>query len=152
VTLRAAIVATVVLTGLAAGAARAGGLVDYQVEDGAIPHPLTDQPGVPERGKAVALDPVRGNCVICHPMPVPEVEFQGDVGPGLAGVGSRYDAGQLRLRVVDPKRLNPDTVMPAYYRVEGLYRVLNPYRGEPILTAQEVEDVVAYLLTLKEAR
>lgn len=150
--LRAAIVTTAVLTGLAGGAAPAGGLVDYRVEDGAIPHPLTDQPGVAERGQAVVLDPARGNCVICHPMPVPEVEFPGDVGPDLAGVGSRYDAGQLRLRVVDPKRLNPDTVMPAYYRVEGLYRVLNPYRGEPILTAQEVEDVVAYLLTLKEAR
>jgi sulfur-oxidizing protein SoxX len=151
VTLRAAIVATV-LTGLAGGAARAEGLLDYKVEDGAIPHPVTDQPGVPERGKAVVLDPARGNCVICHPMRVPEVEFQGDVGPDLAGVGSRYDAGQLRLRVVDPKRLNPDTVMPAYYRVDGLYRVLKPYRGEPILTAQEVEDVVAYLLTLKEGR
>jgi sulfur-oxidizing protein SoxX len=152
VTLRAAIVTTVVLTGLAAGAARADGLVGYQVEDGAIPHPLTDRPGVPERGKAVVLDPARGNCVICHPMPIPEVEFQGDVGPDLAGVGSRYDAGQLRLRVVDPKRLNPDKVMPAYYRVEGLYRVLKPYRGKPILIAQEVEDVVAYLLTLKEGR
>jgi L-cysteine S-thiosulfotransferase len=152
VTLRAVIGTTVVLTGLAVGPGLAGGLVDYRVEDGAIPHSLTDQLGVPERGRAVVLDPARGNCVICHPMPVPEVEFPGDVGPDLAGVGSRYDAGQLRLRVVDPKRLNPDTVMPAYYRVEGLYRVLNPYRGEPILTAQEVEDVVAYLLTLKEGR
>jgi sulfur-oxidizing protein SoxX len=152
VTLRAAIVTTVVLTGLVGGAAWAGGLVDYRVEDGAIPQPLTDQPGMPERGKAVVLDPERGNCVICHPMPIPEVEFQGDVGPDLAGAGSRYDAGQLRLRLVDPKHLNPDTVMPAYYRVEGLHRVLNRYRGEPILTAQEVEDVVAYLLTLKEGR
>lgn len=132
--------------------ASADGLVDYQVEDGVITQPLTDHPGDPARGKAVVLDPERGNCLICHPMPIPEVEFQGDVGPDLAGVGSRYRAGEIRLRVVDAKRLNPDSVMPAYYRTEGLYRVLNGYRGEPILTAQEVEDVVAYLMTLKEQR
>jgi sulfur-oxidizing protein SoxX len=113
---------------------------------------LTDQPGDPARGKQTVLDPERGNCLICHPMPIAEAEFQGDVGPDLAGVGSRYGAGEIRLRVVDAKRLNPDSVMPAYYRTDGLYRVLNQYRGEPILTAQEVEDVVAYLMTLGESR
>jgi sulfur-oxidizing protein SoxX len=85
-------------------------------------------------------------------MPIPEVEFQGDVGPDLAGVGSRYDEGELRLRVVDARRLDPASVMPAYHRVDGLHRVLKEYRGKPILTEQEVEDVVAYLTTLKEAR
>jgi sulfur-oxidizing protein SoxX len=140
-------VATLIATVLLAAA-----LIDYQVSDGAIPQPLTEQPGDPVRGKAVVLDPTRGNCVICHPMPIAEAAFQGDVGPDLAGVGSRYGAGELRLRVVDAKWLNPASVMPAYYRTEGLHRVLKEYRGEPIFTAQEVEDVVAYLMTLQEVR
>ncbi|MGH6912500.1 MAG: sulfur oxidation c-type cytochrome SoxX, partial [Geminicoccales bacterium] len=99
--------------------ARADDLVDYQVDEGAIAQPLTEQPGDPARGKKIVLDPERGNCLICHPMPIAEVEFQGDVGPDLAGVGSRYGAGEIRLRVVDAKRLNPDSAMPAYYRTEG---------------------------------
>lgn len=136
--------------GLAGGAWGADVLVAYRMVDGAIPEPLTDRPGDPAHGRAVALDPERGNCVICHPAPIPEAEFQGDVGPDLAGVGGRYGPGELRLRVVDPKALNPETIMPAYYRVDGLYRVLERYRGEPVLTAQEVEDVVAWLATLKE--
>lgn len=134
---------------LAGDAARADVTVDYEVRDGAIPAPLTDRPGVPERGRAIVLDPERGNCMICHPMPIAEAAFQGNVGPDLAGVGRRYTLGELRLRVVDPKRLNPETTMPAYHRVDGLHRVLDRYRGRPILTAQEVEDVVAYLATLK---
>ena len=73
----------------------------------------------------------------------------GDVGPALNGIGSRLDAAQLRLRLVDPKRMNPGTIMPAYYKVEGLYRVNPQYRGKPVLAAQEIEDVVAYLLTLR---
>jgi L-cysteine S-thiosulfotransferase len=114
--------------------------------------PLTDRSVDPARGKEIVLDPARGNCLICHPMPIAEAEFQGDVGPDLAGVGSRYDAGELRLRVVDAKRLNPASVMPAYHRAHGLQRVLKEYRGKPILTEQEVEDVVAYLITLREDR
>jgi sulfur-oxidizing protein SoxX len=82
-------------------------------------------------------------------MPLPQRQFHGTFGPSLDNVGSRYTAGALRLRLVDPKVLNAQTVMPAYYRVEGLYRVLAPYRGQPILTAQQIEDVVAYLLTLR---
>lgn len=137
---------------LAVVTARADVLAEYAVEGGAIPEPLTDRPGVAERGRMVVLDPERGNCMICHPMPIAEVEFQGDVGPDLAAVGSRYTEDELRLRVVDSKRLNPESVMPAYYRIEGLNRVLEQYRGEPILTAQEVEDVVAYLQTLDGGR
>jgi L-cysteine S-thiosulfotransferase len=127
------------------------GAAAHQASGGTVA-PLTDQPGSPARGKAVVLDPARGNCVICHPMPIAEAEFQGDVGPDLAGVGSRYTAGELRLRVVDARRANPESVMPAYHRTEGLHRVLNEYRGRPILTAQEVEDVVAYLMTLRADR
>ena len=95
------------------------------------------------------LDRAGGDCIICHAMPLPQRQFHGNVGPPLDGVGSRYTAGELRLRIVDPKVINPETVMPAYYKVEGLHRALDRYRGQPILTAQQVEDVVAYLLTLK---
>jgi sulfur-oxidizing protein SoxX len=82
-------------------------------------------------------------------MPLPQRQFHGTVGPPLDGIGSRSTAGELRLRLVDPKAINPETVMPAYYKVEGLYRVLERYRDQPMLTAQEIEDIVAYLLTLK---
>ena len=91
-----------------------------------------------------------GNCLLCHAMPFPAERFQGDLGPPLAGVGARLAEGQLRLRMVDSTRLNPDTIMPAYHRVDGLARVAAAFRGKPVLTAQQVEDVVAYLLTLRE--
>ena len=124
-------------------------LVDYRIVNGAIPEPLTDQPGDAERGRRIVLDREGGDCLICHAMPLPQRQFHGTIGPPLDGVGSRYSAGELRLRLVDPKALNPDTIMPAYYRVEGLHRVHERYRGKPILTAQQIEDVVAYLLTLQ---
>ena len=146
---RPAAAALAVGVGVVGAASGADVPVAYRVVDGAIPTPLAGLPGDPARGKRIALDPERGNCVICHPMPIPDAEFYGDIGPDLAESGGRYGPGELRLRVVDPKALNPETIMPAYYRTEGLYRVLERYRGEPILTAQEVEDVVAYLATLK---
>jgi L-cysteine S-thiosulfotransferase len=126
------------------------GLVDYRIVHGAIPEPLSDQPGDPERGRRVILDRDAGDCTVCHAMPLPQRDFHGTVGPPLDGIGSRYTAGQLRLRIVDPKAINQETVMPAYYQVEGFYRILERYRGKPILTAQQVEDVVAYLLTLRQ--
>jgi sulfur-oxidizing protein SoxX len=95
------------------------------------------------------LDREAGDCVICHAMPLPQRQFHGTIGPPLDGVGDRYSAGELRLRLADSKALNPDTIMPAYHRVEGLHHVHERYRGKPILTAQQIEDVVAYLLTLK---
>jgi sulfur-oxidizing protein SoxX len=125
------------------------GLVAHHVVNGAIPAPLTDQPGDPERGRRIILDREGGDCIVCHAMPLPQRQFHGTIGPPLDGVGDRYTAGALRLRLVDPKAINPQTIMPAYYRVEGLHRVLDRYRGKPVLTAQQVEDVVAYLLTLK---
>lgn len=94
------------------------------------------------------LDRETGNCLICHRVPEPGEAFQGEIGPDLRGVGSRLDAGQIRLRVIDMSRLNPSTVMPPYYRTEGLTRVMAKYRGKPVLDAQEVEDVVAYLASL----
>jgi len=125
-------------------------MVDFRIVEQAIPAPLTDQPGDPERGRRIALDREGGDCIVCHVMPLPQREFHGNVGPPLDSVGRRYTAGALRLRIVDPKAINPETVMPAYYKVEGLHRVLDRYRGKPMLTAQQVEDVVAYLLTLTQ--
>ena len=125
-------------------------LVPYRVVDGTIPLPLTDQPGDPARGRRMVLDRHSGDCTICHAMPLPQREFHGTVGPPLDGIGSRATAGTLRLRLVDPKVFNAATIMPDYYKVAGLHRVHERYRHKPILTAQQIEDVVAYLLTLTE--
>jgi sulfur-oxidizing protein SoxA len=123
-------------------------LVSIEIQNKTIPSPLTDQPGDAERGRRVVLDRERGDCAVCHVMPLPGRQFHGTIGLPLDGVGNRYTTGELRLRLVNPKRLNPQTVMPAYYKVKGLHQVLGPYRDKPILTAQEIEDVIAYLLTL----
>jgi L-cysteine S-thiosulfotransferase len=124
-------------------------LVAYRIADGAIAEPLTDQPGDVDRGRRIVLDREGGDCIVCHAMPLPQRQFHGTIGPPLDGVGARYSAGALRLRIVDPKAFNANTIMPAYYKVGELHRVLERYRGKPILTAQQVEDVVAYLLTLQ---
>ena len=126
-------------------------VVAYEVVDGAaIPQALTDQPGDPVNGRAVAIHRKKGNCLACHILPIPEQSFHGEIGPDLNGVAGRYDAGELRLRVVDSKVVNPDTIMPAYYRNDGLHRVLKDFEGKTLLSAQEVEDIIAYLQTLKE--
>ena len=113
--------------------------------------PLTDMPGDAARGKAVAVNSDMGNCLICHHMPIAEVPegAAGDIGPDLAGVGARLSGPELRQRIVDPKAIDPETVMPAYYVADGLYRVQHKYEGKTILTAQQVEDLVAYLESLK---
>lgn len=131
-----------------AGPAPAATLLPVEVVEDAIPRPLTDRPGDPQRGRAIALDRSKGNCITCHEMPV-KADFQGNLGPSLEGVGSRYGAGELRLRVVDSKRINPESNMPAYYKVEGLRDVRRDWAGKPMLEAQEVEDLLAFLLTLK---
>ena len=115
-----------------------------------LPAPLTDRPGDTERGRRTVLDRERGDCVVCHALPLPARRFHGTVGLPLDNVGNRYTAAELRLRLLDPKALNPRSIMPAYHTVEGLHSVLEAYRGQPILTAQEIEDVVAYLLTLRQ--
>lgn len=108
---------------------------------------LTGQAGDPKNGRKLVIK--QGGCLSCHGMPIPEEADHGQIGPDLAGVASRLSEGEIRLRVVDPKILNPDTMMPAFYRTDGLHRVAANWQGKPILTAQEVEDVVAYLMTLK---
>ena len=119
----------------------------YDIERDAISRPLTDVPGDAVRGREVVVGR-DANCLFCHTVPASGERFMGTIGPPLAGVGARFTAGQLRLRIVDPTRVNPEAAMPAYFRVDGLDRVAQNYRGRSILTAQQVEDVVAYLMTL----
>lgn len=126
-------------------------LVNFRVVDGnSIPESLTGKAGDPEKGRATAIHRKKGNCLACHAMPVPEQPYHGEVGPELNGVASRLTEGEIRLRIVNPKYANPDTIMPAFYRTEGLHRVAKKFQGKPMLTADEVEDIVAYLMTLKE--
>lgn len=115
----------------------------------AIPAPLTDQPGDADRGRRIVADRGTGLCLLCHSGPFPEIKLQGNVAPDLSGSGARFSEGQLRLRIVDSSRVRPDTIMPPYFRTEDLQRVAPAYRGKTVLTAQQVEDVVAYLRTLK---
>ncbi len=122
----------------------------FVAAEDAIDAPLLGLRGDAARGAAVVRNRETANCLICHAIPDPREAFMGDVGPPLAGVGSRLTPGQIRLRLVDPTLLNPAAVMPAYHRVAGLANVAPRYRGQPVLTAQEIEDVVAYLATLKE--
>jgi sulfur-oxidizing protein SoxX len=116
----------------------------------AVPASLTGQPGDPARGRVLVADRQRGLCLLCHSGPIPEERFQGNLAPDLAGAGSRWSEGQLRLRLIDSRRLNPDSIMPSYYRTEGLHRVGPAFQGRTVLSAQEIEDVVAYLLMLRE--
>ena len=120
----------------------------------AIPASLTGIPGDPQRGRAIVINR-QNTCILCHSGPFVEDKIQsdklqGDLAPSLVGVGSRWSEGQLRLRLVDASRLNPATIMPSYYRVDGLQRVGASWRGKPILSADEIEDVVAYLVSLRE--
>jgi L-cysteine S-thiosulfotransferase len=115
-----------------------------------IPVSLTGSRGDAARGRAIVVSRQTGLCLLCHSGPFPEQRFQGTIGPDLAGAGSRWTEGQLRLRIVDASRFNADTIMPPYYRVEGLTRVAAPWRGKPVLSADEIEDVVAFLTTLRE--
>ena len=136
---------------MVAGSASAAGAMKYEVVDNSsIPKSLTGTPGDAAKGKKTAISRKKGNCLACHKMPIPEQSFHGEVGPDLAGVASRYNEGELRLRLVDSKILNESTIMPAFYMSEGFHRPLKKFVGKSILNAAEIEDVLAYLLTLKE--
>ncbi len=122
----------------------------YRIENGEVPAPLTAEPGNPARGRQTVRDMTHVTCLICHALPIPEEPDHGEIGPPLAGIGSRYSAGALRARLMDPKAFNPESIMPAYFRTDGLNRVGAEFRGRTIYTPQQIEDVVAYLLSLKE--
>jgi sulfur-oxidizing protein SoxX len=130
-------------------AARCDALRPYAVVDDAIVASLTGNPGDPARGRAIVVNR-QFTCLLCHSGPFAEKRFQGDLAPSLAGTGARWTEAQLRLRVVDAARLNAATIMPSYYRIDGLHRVGEAWSGKPILSAEQVEDVVAYLATLRE--
>jgi len=138
------------LVALLSGVAWAQGAIPYTVVGDAIAKPLADKPGDAARGRAIVANRSVGLCLLCHSGPIPEERFQGTLAPSLAGAGGRWSPAQLRLRIVDGARLNPDTIMPPYYRTTGLQRVARPFAGRTILTAEQIEDVVAYLATLKE--
>ncbi len=137
---------------LAASAQAQEALAPYAIIGDGIPVSLTGAKGDAARGRAIVANRQVGLCILCHSGPFPEVKLQGDLAPDLSGAGKRWSEAQLRLRVVDARRLNPDTIMPAYYRIDGLDRVAAAWRGKPILTAGQIEDVVAYLVTLQDER
>ena len=124
----------------------------YKVVGDAIPIALTATPGDATRGRAIVTNKQLGLCLLCHTGPFDEEPFQGNLAPDLGGVGAQWTEGQLRLRLVDGRRVNPESIMPAYHRTDGLARVGPAWQGKPLLAAQQVEDVVAFLLTLRERR
>ncbi|MYF07346.1 MAG: sulfur oxidation c-type cytochrome SoxX [Rhodospirillaceae bacterium] len=145
----AAIAATPFAAQQAVGQGKAP-VVKYKiVDEDSIPESLTGKPGDPEKGKKWAIAGRLGHCIACHVMPVDQ-PYMGEVGPSLVGVASRYEAGQLRMLIVDPKIINEDTMMPAFYKADGFHRVRKAFVGTTMLSAQQVEDIVAYLMTLKE--
>jgi sulfur-oxidizing protein SoxX len=137
----AALVAAGCAMGAASGAASA---------QDSIPASLTGAKGDPARGRAIVTNRQLGLCLLCHSGPFPEERFQGNLAPDLAGAGKRWSEGALRLRIVDSSRINPATIMPAYHRTDGLARVAPAWRGKPVLSAEQIEDVVAFLTTLKD--
>ena len=130
--------------------ANANDLRPFAISGDAIAEPLTGTAGDAARGRAIVADRQKGLCLLCHTGPFAEQRFQGTLAPDLRGAGARWSAGQLRLRIVDSGKLNSATIMPAYYRIEGLTRVGSAWQNKPVLTADEIEDVVAFLVTLKE--
>ena len=124
------------------------GLRHYSVVGDAIPVSLTGSSGDPTRGRTIVVNR-QSTCLLCHSGTFPEEKFQGNLGSDLAGTGSRWSEGQLRLRLVDAVALNPATIMPSFYRVEGLTQVNRAWQGKPILSAEQIEDVVAFLTTLR---
>lgn len=131
------------------GAGLAQGIVTYTVEADGIAQPLAGAVGDAQRGRAIVANRQAGLCLLCHRAPIPEERFQGDLAPDLAGVGARYDRAQLRLRVADPRRLHPGSFMPAFHAAHNPSRVGAAWAGKPILDAQQVEDVVTYLASLR---
>ena len=125
---------------------------DVTIEDGVVVLSLTGQAGDPAMGREWAAGRKLGNCLACHTTSdLKNQPFHGEVGPPLDGVGDRWNAGELRAILVNSKAVfGIETIMPAFYRTSGFNRTADKFEGKSILTAQQVEDVIAYLLTLKE--
>lgn len=137
---------------IAAADPQPSALRSYVVEGDAIRVSLTGQPGDAAKGAQLMRQRQKSLCVLCHSGPFPDPHLQGTLAPDLKGVGGRLSAGQLRLRIVDMKRLNTESIMPTYYAVianSGDTRVAAEWRDKPILSAGEIEDLVAYLQTLQ---
>jgi sulfur-oxidizing protein SoxX len=144
------VAASLALLAIIPGKVGAQVLRPYEIIGDSIPEPLTGVRGDPTRGRAIIVDRQRGLCLLCHSGPFPEQRFQGNLAPDLRGAGTRWSEGQLRLKVVDSRRLNPATIMPPYYSTVGLVRVGRNWQDKPVLSAEQVEDVVAFLTTLTE--
>jgi L-cysteine S-thiosulfotransferase len=130
--------------------AQSQGVSNIKIEGDSIPLSLDGLSGDAARGRAIVVNRQKGLCLLCHSGPFPEERFQGNLSPSLAGAGSRSSAGQIRLRMVNSELVNKDSIMPAYHRIEPFNRVAPAFNGKPILNAQEIEDVVAFVMTLKE--
>ena len=124
-------------------------MLSVVVDGDEVRQSLTGRPGDATRGRVIVGNRQMGLCLLCHTGPFPEERLQGNLAPDLQGAGVRWTEGQLRLRVVDAARVNPQTIMPPYYRTDSLQRVGTSWRGKPVLSAEQVEDVVAYLATLR---
>jgi sulfur-oxidizing protein SoxX len=125
------------------------GLQPYTIVGHEIPQPLTATPGDAERGRKMFLTRSKGNCLSCHTAPIPEEDFHGEIGPSLVGVASRLKPAEMRLRIVDAKAILPETMMPSFYRTGGLRQLKKDYVGKSMLEPQDIEDIIAYLQTLK---
>ena len=145
------LVALVTITGMAEDTvALPENYCSWEVKDYAIEEPLCGLDGDALRGKQVVSDSHLGNCLACHQLPIPDIEAYGTIGPPLQGIASRFTEAQIRVRIVDTRNINPMSIMPGFYRDPRLInRPGKPYRGKTFLTAQQVEDVIAYLVTLK---
>lgn len=139
----------VLLWGSTAYAAQVVAPNDVVIKDDTVPQSLTGVPGDPVRGRKVVIGRKKGNCLACHDIKaIPEQPFHGETGPALEHIPEHHTVAELRMRLVDPKVLNPNTMMPSFYKL-GQYRVLKKFQGKTVLSAQDVEDVIAYLMTLK---
>lgn len=131
--------------------ASAAEMISYDIVDEGVPKAFSTEAGNADRGKKIYANRKKGNCLACHvTADLKDMPFHGEIGPPMDGVASRYSAAQIRLRIANPKVLNDDTIMPAFYRNDGFTRVLKKFKGKTVLSAQEVEDVIAYLMTMKD--
>ena len=146
---RIAIATGLLVACLEVSGASAESLQRFESVGDAIPQSLTGTAGDVAKGRTLVMNRQTGLCVLCHSGPFPDPRMQGNIAPNLEGVGGRLSEGQLRLQMVDSARNNPDTIMPSYYRIEGLERVAPKFQGKPLLSAAEIEDVVAYLQSLQ---